>query len=229
MSHPRQHKKPECPKDILEAYHFTQPWQVRFWPLVLVLLVVVICLSSLVAVEAVDFFRQGERGGNLPSSTAAASTNSNNSPKGYQVAGGVLALGAFLVGYHQWRAARRETSMDRFYDRLKIANDNLAKLEDTNPFHMYVFSELDNLEYVIEKYRLGYMSPDQALRGLRTFQSRLKQPKGQEFADSAEVALVNSAYSPSTCAVVRRVIEETMKDSVKIKSYSNVSPRSTAS
>lgn len=130
--------------------------------------------------------------------------------KGATVAAAVLALGAFIVGYHQWRAARRETSMDRFYDRLDIANRRLATLEGIDPFHMYVFSELDNLEYVIEKYRLGYMSPEQALRGLRTFQSRIKGSNGQEFAEFAEETLDKSAYSPNTCHVVKTVIEKTL-------------------
>ena len=59
---------------------------------------------------------------------------------------------------------------------------------------------------MIEKYRLGYMSPDQALRGLKTFQSRLNGHKGSEFREFALEALDRAAYSQYTGDVVRKVI-----------------------
>jgi hypothetical protein len=39
-------------------------------------------------------------------------------------------------------------------------------------FDMWVFAELDNLEYVLEKYRRGYIEPEQAYRSFRMFLSR---------------------------------------------------------
>jgi hypothetical protein len=37
---------------------------------------------------------------------------------------------------------------------------------------MYVYIELDNLEYLIEKYHLGFLRNTTALRGLLTFKTR---------------------------------------------------------
>jgi len=88
----------------------------------------------------------------------------------------ILSLGVLLIGYQQWRDARQEASFERFYERLRIANDRRDKL-GADPFTMYVFAELDNLEYVIERYKLGYVSAELAGRGLRTFRSRCIQVK----------------------------------------------------
>jgi hypothetical protein len=209
MTQEHSNEEPESLKEILKSYGFVQPWRVRFWPFVLVVIVVAVYLGGLLAVELADVLSQHPSPPDNPSTAIATGRDSGSSSRGAALATAVLALGAFIVGYHQWRAARRETSMDRFYDRLEIANDRLAALEGIDAFHMYVYSELDNLEYVIEKYRLGYMSPEQALRGLRTFQSRLTGYKGQEFGEFAEGALDRSAYSPDTCCVVRRVLAKT--------------------
>jgi len=88
----------------------------------------------------------------------------------------ILSIGVLLIGYQQWRDARQEASFERFYDRLNIANSRREKL-GADPFTMYVFAELDNLEYVIERYKLGYMSAELACRGLETFKSRCRQVK----------------------------------------------------
>ena len=98
------------------------------------------------------------------------------------------ALGALVVGFQQWQEARHEISMDKYYDRLDIANKRREN-GDGSGYEMMrvkwpefgepnvnrmmlVYAELDNLEYVAEKYRLGYMTARQACRGLRTFQGR---------------------------------------------------------
>src|SRR5688572_17956322 len=47
--------------------------------------------------------------------------------KGTDVALAVTALGALLLGYQQWREARHEISMDKYYERLEIANDRREK------------------------------------------------------------------------------------------------------
>jgi hypothetical protein len=107
------------------------------------------------------------------------------------VVGGLVALGAVLVGAQQFAAARNEVSLEKFYDRLQVTNDRLEEYRatrefiglpygwtqdrvDDDQFHrrMYVFRELDNLEYSIAKYRIGFMSRDNAHRSLRTFTAR---------------------------------------------------------
>ena len=198
-------KEPQKPKKELGRYGFTQPWRVRFWPFLLVLIVVLIYLTSLIALGLIN---ESPPIPETLGTTQVLVISSGRTSKASTIATAVLALGAFIVGYHQWRAARRETSMDKFYDRLNVAN---SRLEDVgiDPFILYVYAEMDNLEYVIEKYRLGYMSPDQALRGLKAFQSRLRGVKGEDFKKLALVSLDNSAYSPNTCKVVNLVIGAT--------------------
>jgi len=98
-----------------------------------------------------------------------------------------LAGGAFAVGLQQWKLARAETSFEKFYERLNLANSRLndwksaRKLighlwndesEEEYQLTMYVFIELDNLEYCLEKYKRGFMDWLDAYRGMQTFKSR---------------------------------------------------------
>jgi hypothetical protein len=45
----------------------------------------------------------------------------------------------------------------------------MAMMEGVNKYDLLVFAELDNLEYVVEKYRLGHISDEQAYREWRAF------------------------------------------------------------
>jgi hypothetical protein len=95
----------------------------------------------------------------------------------------ITVLIAFGLGYQQWRAARHEIAFDKYYDRLDLANikfdawrfeelkEDRNKLKD-HLLSMFVFAELDNLEYILEKYKLGYVKQELAERALRTFRSR---------------------------------------------------------
>lgn len=119
------------------------------------------------------------------------------------IAGGVL-----LVGYVEWFLTRRETSMDKFFDRLVTTNNYRREIKEEgpysyNPIDLYVFSEIDNLEYVIERYRFGYMSPVLALRGVNTFKSRLKL--GDFKARVARLAGPQCGYSEHMCRMVRHI------------------------
>lgn len=130
----------------------------------------------------------------------------------------LIALGALIVGYEQWRAARHESAMEKYYDRLDIPNrrresaaESVRKVmrhtspdlkhEDQNLL-MYVCLELDNLEYVVEKYKVGYIKHEQACRGLRTFQQRCLSP---EFRRLAKKRVRDRDYHPSTIKVVKKV------------------------
>jgi len=35
---------------------------------------------------------------------------------------GIVATGAIILGYQQWRAARNEQSLEKFYERLETTN-----------------------------------------------------------------------------------------------------------
>jgi len=121
-------------------------------------------------------------------------------PGGAEVATAVLGLGAFLVAFQQWRAARKEATLEKYYERLDVANRRKEVLDGVDHFDMYVFAELDNLEYVIEKYKLGYISPEQAFRGLRAFRSRCEHP---DFRERALRWVGRAGYMEDTEGVVR--------------------------
>lgn len=97
----------------------------------------------------------------------------------------LAALIAALIGLEEWRSAKTEAALDRFYDRLNVTNERLRiwrnprsfisrewLVEDTFEMEMYVCMELDNLEYMIQKYERGYMEPKDAYRALTCFTSR---------------------------------------------------------
>jgi hypothetical protein len=45
----------------------------------------------------------------------------------------ILSLGAAIIAYRQWRAARHEISIDKYYDRLETANKRLEVLNTNKP------------------------------------------------------------------------------------------------
>jgi hypothetical protein len=120
--------------------------------------------------------------------------------------GATFAGGALLVTYFEWMLGRRESSMDKFFERLELANKQRDEVEHgslkMDEFHGYVFAELDNLEYVIERYRFGYMSPSLALRAVRTFGGRFGI---QGFDEVVGRLALWGSYSPRTCIVVRKL------------------------
>jgi hypothetical protein len=146
---------------------------------------------------------------------------SSGGPNGAQVATAFITAVALALAYQQWRAARNEISLDRYYDRLEIANRRLDawpaarymvahfwqtdKDDDTYHRSMYVFTELDNLEYVIEKYKVGFIKEEQLLRGLRCFRSRSVSVK---FRELALVQVHGSGYQETTQEVVSHICRE---------------------
>ncbi len=144
---------------------------------------------------------------------------------GVQLISAIVTIGVFVLGYQQWRAARNEISMDKFYDRLDLANRRLdawpaaramvshlwplvpEDKQDINAFErvMYIYMELDNLQYVAEKYKLGYMNSEQALQGLRTFQSRCFS---SDFRKLALHYVERAGYNSTVREIVKRVCKD---------------------
>jgi hypothetical protein len=143
---------------------------------------------------------------------------------GIDVITALFALVAVILGYQQWRAARNEISLDTFYERLETTNKLLDQWpvarplaapwpqltettnlsEDDYRCAMYVYRELDSLEYAIAKYQLGYMSPENAFRSLRTFRTRCHSSTFRALA--LQVIDKHSGYSDLTKQVVRKVV-----------------------
>jgi hypothetical protein len=93
---------------------------------------------------------------------------------------GALVL---VLGYLQWRALRHEVSYDKYYDRLAGVNEKFsayrldalvrdAKERGSHLNTMFVFGELDILEYILGKRQLGYVHENLAERAIRHFHSR---------------------------------------------------------
>lgn len=127
------------------------------------------------------------------------------------------ALGLFTLAFafHQWRAIRQEASLDKFYERLGAANLSYEKLDEADKYLMYMFAELDNLEYVIHKYKRSYISDELAFRALRTFFTHCRdirhKDKDGTLVPLAKVAsewVERAGYLRPTRIVVRNVYRE---------------------
>lgn len=73
-----------------------------------------------------------------------------------------------------------------------------------DPMQMYVWRELDNLEYLLERYRLGYLSTRLAFRGVATFASRFLFENFRETLGEPELLRL-TAYNWTTVEVVKSV------------------------
>ena len=118
----------------------------------------------------------------------------------------ILSLGIAIIAYRQWHAARQEISIDKYYDRLDVANKRLEVLTDKpSPEDMHAFAELDKLEYVIAKYEYGYMPSILALRALNNFKGLCRDRKG--FREKASCWVNKASYRDVTRRVVMSVCE----------------------
>jgi len=199
-------KVPASPRNLLQQYGFRRTRDARriAW--------IVIVITGIIA------FAAGAVLGDFPSLHQSEAN----------IVTAVIGLGALVLGFQQWCAARNEISLDKFYERLEVTNRRLDERKEVRVFAgpwgpegsqdqqdedaiyhraMYAYRELDNLEYAIAKYELGYMSSENAFRSLRTFQARCNS--SQEFCKLAwECVNANAGYDPITQEVVKKVFEE---------------------
>ncbi len=148
----------------------------------------------------------------------------SNVPGAGQVAAVLVAAAAGVFTYQQWADSRREESLDRFYQRLGQVNARYAQWEGARALvpsfwqfaeddgkhpayekQLYVYLELDNLEYMLVRYELGFVSKELLMRALRTFASRMVH-KG--FRDLAGDLVNGAGYSQLTGAVVNAICKK---------------------
>ncbi|GCA77293.1 hypothetical protein MiTe_04146 [Microcystis aeruginosa NIES-2520] len=152
----------------------------------------------------------------------------------------IVTVAAIAVAYQQWIEAKNEASLDKYYERLNITNqgfyrwDNVREMfphfwdeEGDIPYErvMYVYLELDNLEYVITKYQYSSMQPDIAFRSLVTFISRCQS---KDFMKLAEKFVQRSiGYSVTTRAIVNKIANPCNISDPQIESwlYEQLEPR----
>lgn len=147
--------------------------------------------------------------------------NVSDLPKGTDVAVTLITIAAVSFAYYQWMDGRREASLDKFYDRLALINTryyewkeardvvphfwgNSTEEADFRP-RMYVYLELDNLEYVIQRYQLGYLRVPLLRRAVRTFSSRCESPA---FCALAKEVVNGAGYAQSTVDVVNVLVAQ---------------------
>ena len=128
----------------------------------------------------------------------------------------MAACFAMILGYHQWRASRHDASIDKYYDRLDALDRRLDSSESARALvshfwagsslfslsyeeAMYIYAELDILEYSIEKYRMGFMSSMLALRAVNSFRSRCRS---EIFSQQAAFLVRYAGYTPRTINAV---------------------------
>jgi hypothetical protein len=133
-----------------------------------------------------------------------------------------LGIAVVVIGFAQWRAVRWETAMEKYYDRRELANRRLEAIvqcaaADKDPYKKYekagltvfdcwVFSEVDELEYAIDKYRIGHMTVDQVCRAVRMF--KVFCENDPIFNRNAVAFANNGAYKPVTKEVIERIHRE---------------------
>lgn len=107
----------------------------------------------------------------------------------------VVAITGGFIGFNEWRSCRYENSIEKFYERLAESNKTLMDPSVSRLIFeadevceskaiMYVYGELDNLDYVIQKYRNWLMNAQQTQRGLTTFQERLVKTNFMKYLDT---------------------------------------------
>lgn len=150
-------------------------------------------------------------------------------PYGMQVkalATPLVTVAALLLAYHQWKHLRNEVSIAGSLGRLDIVNDYLRSSESHTTIkhffgieptwddgigihqewdqRMYVFMELNNLQYGLEKYRLGYSSAYQAMRVVDVFAARCKSEIFLNLAQQL-VSPKAGSYTHETCIAVSHI------------------------
>jgi hypothetical protein len=139
-------------------------------------------------------------------------------------AASIFTADAVLLAAWQWRAQRREVSLEAYFARLDVPNERrLAYYEKVidaidkaaerpalaraiEQFYIfYMYAELDNLEYAMTKYVNGGMASDLAERAVRTFTTRCAQSR--DFQETAAMAVQGSGYSEAFEELVTEIVQ----------------------
>lgn len=185
------------PKEILKKYGFQRlsPWR-SYAPWGLLFLIAVL-------IALIMGFHISKPDSRLPEALTA-----------------VAALSTILLAYSQWSEARHEASFEKYFDRQEIANRKMEREGEKEGqdagweslFNMLVFAELDNLEYVSEKYKLGYIKPELALRAVRHFYARcIDDYRGEKFLERAKQWVQVISYEETTRTIVGNVVPQAEK------------------
>lgn len=145
-----------------------------------------------------------------------------------------FAVLVFFVANVQWWATRRESSFDKYYDKLSGVNKNLIdwknfKLEndreakDISLYDAMIFAELDILEYALVKYKMGYIDKVVVEKALDHFVSCCVYRENFKLSLNRIVGRNSKkswliAYLPETYFAVIKILQE-MDDPKRPKEF----------
>lgn len=150
----------------------------------------------------------------------AAATDKLSSELAVAAATAMITIAGLLVAVLQWRAGLAEKALDALYGRIALANEMRMKLADglgidddvaiatkrPNEYRLFVFTEIDSLEYAAMRYRFGLgMTAVIADRAVDHFCQRCESEK---FKEMARVCAREGAYFPDTKAMVKKILKE---------------------
>jgi hypothetical protein len=138
------------------------------------------------------------------------------------MAGSLILVMSLLLGLYQWHASVEQAAMEKYEREISGGNEvekratvremmkslYPALSPEERPDYdrsAYVYVELDNLEYALERYEEGLASAYTTSRAVMTFASRCRS---REFRQRAELQVVVASYSPVTAKVVSLVIRK---------------------
>ncbi|MBD1825102.1 hypothetical protein H6F51_21795 [Cyanobacteria bacterium FACHB-DQ100] len=158
----------------------------------------------------------------------------------FGLAATIIAIGGAAVAYEQWIETKKDSALDKYYERLNLTNEGFYRWNKTRemfphfwnvegniPYEwvMYVYLELDNLEYATTKYQDGSMEPEIVFRSLVTFISRCQSKTFLKLAESLVEKSIG--YSPTTKAVVIKIANPCNIGDPQVESwlYQQLEPR----
>lgn len=140
----------------------------------------------------------------------------------------LLGVYVLLIGYHQWVRAECNRNVEDATQRKAVLNDLIRdNISILNPYvgkvfgsemeyvpdpiekksrtliDMYVFSELDNLEFVFQKARFGLVFPEFSFRAVKIFIARAENEK---FARRASQLVIKGRYNSDFQKLVNDLI-----------------------
>lgn len=126
-------------------------------------------------------------------------------------AAALAAIAAIVFNAFESRRAMEERSLEGLYERIDLANKLLLETKQAagaarpadRDFEYYVFTELDNLELAVAKYRRGALTSTAASRAVRTFEHRCSD---ELFCACATDQIEDPSYMECTRVVVDHVL-----------------------
>jgi len=136
----------------------------------------------------------------------------------------VIVAATAVFAILQWRVSLEKDALEKYQTEIKEANESKLKWpgvkemmaehylkeDSTNPREyqqsLYVYNQLDSLEFALERYLQGFTSAYTAFRSVITFQGKCT---AAQFRSRVEKLFVEGSYSPPVRSVIKEVLRRT--------------------